>query len=371
MTIRVLAIGNNVTTQDDHRALIASLATSAGAISNRDGLFPSSPSPATLSNVSAMVVGVGAFRAIVAISGPDALVNSDSTINLTFDPGEAGVTRTDRIILRIYNNASDGSGRNEAAVEYLKGQSSGSATALPANSLLLWEIPVPAGASSGNGGINFTGIAVDKRVYTAAAGGVVIVTNLSEVVNPYKGMVVYNQGTNFLYIYDGSQWRGKGQMAVASFSNLSNISNPEDGTVAWVRDLDIMYVYNGTVWEPVSRITVTNAQLASIGGPYEGLKAYVTDTKLEYTYTGGSWVRDRIIKNGETTITSGGFRTVTFGYTFPSPPAVFVTAKTGASSQLLPTFMVTSITTTQCSIRVDVTGGSTTEAVPIMWMATV
>lgn len=253
MAIRVLGVGNSNVNQEDHRSLIAQLTHPAGAISNRAGLFPSNPDPAVLTNVSAMVVGVGPMRAVVQVSGPDCVVNSDTQINVTFDPGEAGVTRTDRIILRVYNDASDGSGRNEAVVEYLKGQTSGAATAVPSGALLLWEIPVPAGASSGGGGINFTSIAVDKRVYTTAAGGIIPVASTPDLVstfnNPYDGMPSYVKSTDIIYVYDGSNWRPKSQISVSSAASLSNVSNPEDGTIGVVRDTDRIYVYNGTDWK--------------------------------------------------------------------------------------------------------------------------
>lgn len=256
MTIRVLAVGNNNTTQADHRSLITALTQPSASNLQRAGFFPSS-NVGGLTNVSAMVVGVAGFRAIVSNSGGSGsyLVQSDAQINLTFDPGEAGVTRTDRIIVRVYNNSQDSLGLDEARVEYLKGQSSGTASALPAGSLLLWEIPVPAGASSGTGGINFTGIAVDKRVYTTAVGGVIPLDssgNLTDgtIANPYEGMMAYVKPTDILYICDGSGvWRPKGQINVSSFSALANVINPEEGTLAYTRDNDTVYLYNGGGWQ--------------------------------------------------------------------------------------------------------------------------
>lgn len=253
MAIRVLAVGNTNITQADHRNLITALTVHSNSVNHRPGLFPTNL-PAAISNLSAMVAQISAFKAIVSNpSGSGAyLVQSDSTSDVEFEPGEAGVTRTDRIIIRVYNNAQDGSGRDEAVVEYLKGQSSGSATALPNGSLLLYEVPVPAGASSGGGGINFTGIAVDKRVYTVASGGVIPVattTELNAISGPYDGMIGYVRNTGHLYVYNGTLWRPKGgALSVLTSASLSGILNPEDGTIAVTRDNDKIYVYNGTTW---------------------------------------------------------------------------------------------------------------------------
>lgn len=260
MTIRALAVGNNNTTQADHRSLVTALVNPTDAANPRPGFFPAN-AVAALTNVSAMVVGIGAFRCVVSnsLGAGYFLVQSDSQTDITFDPGEAGVTRTDRVIVKVYNDSSDGSGLSEARVEYLKGQSSGGATALPSNALLIWEFPVPAGASSGNGGINFTGIFVDKRVYTTASGGVIPVDTNSQLTdgttipNPYDGLAAYVRATDILYVYDGTLWRPKGQINVASSSNLNNVLNPEDGTIAVARDTQYSHVYDGSAWQVHSR----------------------------------------------------------------------------------------------------------------------
>ena len=289
MTIRALAVGNNNTDQVDHRSLITGLAQPSGPVGIRPGVFPSITSPASLSNVSAMVVGVGALKAIILNQSGSGqhLVQSDSTVNLTFADGESTVTRTDRIIVRVYNNDQDSSGISDAAIEYLKGQASGTATAVPNGALLLWEVPVPQGASAGGGGINFTSIAVDKRVYTTALGGVIPVasnTELAAISNPYQGMAAYAKDNNFLYVFDGSSWRIKGQASVASSANLSNIANPYDGLLATTRDTNAVYQYNGSAW-----VIVTGGT-----GPIQSKQQFLTDggttnsTSFTGTLSGGA-----------------------------------------------------------------------------------
>lgn len=255
MTIRTLAVGNNNMDQVDHRSLVTGLGQSAGAVSIRSGLFPSNPAPGALSNVSAMVVGVGALKGIVLNQSGSGqfLVQSDATINLTFDAGEASVARVDRIILRVYNVDQDGNagGVSDAAIEYLKGQSSGSASALPNGSLLLWEVSVPAGASAGGGGINFTSTAVDKRAYTTATGGIIptgAASDLASVANAYEGMAFYAKDIDVLYIHDGTSFKPRSQVNVAASANLSSVVNPYDGLLATVRDTNYIYQYDGAAW---------------------------------------------------------------------------------------------------------------------------
>lgn len=252
MTLRVLAVGNQNTDQVDHRSLVTSLTQSNGNVNHRAGLFPTN-NAATLTNVSAMVAGIGPLKAIVenpAGSG-QYLVQSDAQENVTFEDGEPVVIRTDRIILRVYNDAQDGSGQNDPVIEYLKGNSSGSPNPLPNGSLLLWDINVPAGASAGSGGINFTSAAVDRRVFTTASGGVVPVANTTElnaITNPYSGMTAYDKALSVLYVHDGANFKAKGQISVSTSSGLSGIVNPYDGLIATTKDKNEIWQHNGSAW---------------------------------------------------------------------------------------------------------------------------
>lgn len=253
MAIKVLALASASTTLTDHRILNGSMLVSSGQVSARGGVLPGATS-GDLSTVSAMVARVAPVKVVIpngvsAALGPYLLV-SDANVDITFDNGEAAVPRVDRIIARAYDNTNDGSGSTLGNIYYLKGTSGGSATALPTNSILLYEMTVPAGASSGGGGINFAN-AVDKRVYTAAQGGLFPVANLTDmnaISNPYEGMPIYRTDLDTTYIYDGTNFKPRGQISVASSATLSTIDNPWDGLLATVRDTDAIYSYNGTSW---------------------------------------------------------------------------------------------------------------------------
>lgn len=272
MAIKVLALASSVTGLTDHRILNGSMLMSAGQLAARGGVLPGATS-GNLSTVSAMVARVAPIKVVIANGvsaalGPYVLV-SDASVDITFDAGEAAVPRVDRIIARVYDNTNDGSGSTTGSVYYLKGQASGAATALPTNSLLLYEMTIPAGASSGGGGVNFAN-AVDKRVYTVANGGIPPVANntdMAAIVSPYEGMTVYRTDLDVLYVYDGTNFKCRGVPSVAASANLSGIDNPYDGLVATTRDTDALWIYSGSTWVtpkapdiPIGRLVAQAAQ---------------------------------------------------------------------------------------------------------------
>lgn len=278
MAVNVLALASGVTGLADHRGLEGSFATSGGVITTRTGLFPSTGA-ADKSTVSAMVARVAPFRAIINNSissalGPYLMI-STANVDITFADGEASVVRTDRIIARVRDNANDGSGSTAGSVEYLKGQASGAATAMPNNSMLLYQMNVPAGASAGGGGINFANM-TDSRTFTTASGGIIPVpgaTEMNAISSPYWGQAVYRTDLDCLYIWDGGNWRPKGQISVAASANLTNITNPWDGLQAVARDTNATWVYNGSTWQqpvplikPYGNLIQQSAQSVANGG---------------------------------------------------------------------------------------------------------
>lgn len=253
MAFKVLALASGVTGLADHRILNGAMLQPAGQLQVRGGVLPGQGG-LDLSTVSAMVARVNPGKVVIANTvssalGPYLLV-SDANVDITFDAGEASVPRVDRIIARTYDNVNDGSGSTVGSIYYLKGTSGGPATSLPANSLLLYEMTIPAGASAGGGGVNFAN-AVDQRLYTGSQGGMFNVANntqMAAIATPYEGMQCYRTDLDVQYIYDGTTWRPRGIANVASSANLTNINNPYDGLIAVVRDRDAAYLYNGSAW---------------------------------------------------------------------------------------------------------------------------
>lgn len=278
MAVKVLALASGVTGLADHRMLNGALLAQSGAQAARGGVIVT-PGGGDLSTVSAMVARVAGLRAVVPNSiasnlGPY-LVVSDANTDITFDAGEASVPRVDRIIIRVRDNANDGSGSTAGSVEYLKGQASGSATAMPNNSILLYEMTVPAGASVGGGGVNFAN-AVDKRSFISIHGSISPSANntaMTAIAGPYHGETTYRQDLSTFFTWDGTAWRAKGQISVASASNLSDINNPWNGLVAIARDTMRPWIYNGSAWGqpgslfvPVGHLIQQSGQSITNGG---------------------------------------------------------------------------------------------------------
>lgn len=261
MTVRVLALASGTTSLESHRLGLAPLGTPTTVLNNRSGLYPPLTS-ADLSTVSAMVAAISPFSAWIdgtstATQGGYSFT-SDAAVNITFDAGNASTTRTDRVIARIKDDPYDGSGSQVGSVEYLKGNTTtGAATTLPASSLLLWEVAVPAGASAGGGGINFSSAKTDKRVWTATNGGTIPVKDQTDrdTLTGYAGLSVYRIDLNCVETHDGTAWR-TGPIRVANEAALSGVSNAIEGNVAYVADQDILYLYEGATngWRPLNRI---------------------------------------------------------------------------------------------------------------------
>lgn len=295
MAIKVLALASGVTGLSDHRILESVLVQPAGQLNVRGGVMANVASFA-LSTVSAMVARISAGKAIIpntisSALGPYLLVN-DANVDITFDAGEAAVPRVDRVIARAYDNTNDASGFTKGDVYYLKGTSGGSATALPSNSILLYEMTIPAGASAGGGGVNFANV-VDQRIYTAASGGVFPVANntqMAAIASPYEGQVCYRTDLDILYIYDGTTWRGKGVANVASSANLTSINNPYDGQTAVTRDTDNLYVYTGSAWKRVTADfnTMATASVYESSNDTTSSATYVPGTSCGLAYVAPS-----------------------------------------------------------------------------------
>lgn len=207
MTVRVLGLKSG-TTPEDHRLGLSTFMNPYGGVLDRKSGLAYYPGSANLSTVSAMQASISPF--VAWVDGGSAPLQagypvvSDADVAITFDNGEPSVVRVDRVIVRVRDNPYDSSGVQTAAVEYLKGQTSGSATSVPPGALLLWEVNVPAGASTGSGGISFSSARVDKRIYTSGLGGVLPVPGVTErnALTPHDHMMIWRMDNRTLEIYN-------------------------------------------------------------------------------------------------------------------------------------------------------------------------
>lgn len=216
MTAHALAIASGDTAETLRQALqLFMVPSEASVLGRRTGLVPYAGS-GDLTGVSPMVGRIAPF--IGWIDGTTSSLQAgypvilDANEDLTFDPGEAGNTRVDRVVAQIEDNAYDASGFSRVRVRIVKGQAGGGANAVPASSMLLWEVTVPTGASVGGGGFTMSSARSDKRQWTGTLGGLLIVKDATDLatLTPYEGMPVYRLDAKCKQIYSNGAWRWDG-----------------------------------------------------------------------------------------------------------------------------------------------------------------
>jgi hypothetical protein len=292
MGVRVLGLASGVTTAESHRMGLNGFTMAASPLNGRSGVYPTIGG-AALATVSAMVCSIAPFNAW--IDGTNTSTQSgypfclDATVNITFDAGNASTVRTDRVIAIVRDNTYDGSGLTAGSVEYLKGNTTtGAATALPSNALLLYEVAVQAGVNAGNGGINFSTYSTRKFTWTTASGGVLPVDSQTErdaISNPWSGCTVFRTDLKAHETFDGSIWRTLGMPVVSSYANLSTISNPFTGQSAMVSGTLLGYVYSGSQWSRAPGYTVDAVALTT--NPIITAAAFSSETDIpRMTLTG-------------------------------------------------------------------------------------
>ena len=253
MTVRVLALESNVTTLESHRLGLTVFQYPSGALTGETGIRPGG---AALSSSTPMVATIAPFTAWIQGGGSTQggyAFMSDANVNITFDSGEAGNARIDRIIARVYDNTYDASGFVQGTVEYLKGQAGGAANSVPTGATLLYELSVPAGASAGGTPVNFDN-AIDKRQFTSANGGVLPVTSSSirdALTNTYDGKLIFRTDRDWIEAHNGTSWKVTNLPKVSSFANLSLITSPSTGDLAVTTDTGNVYQRFNSSWNLV------------------------------------------------------------------------------------------------------------------------
>ncbi|MCX3061873.1 hypothetical protein [Streptomyces beihaiensis] len=215
MTLQSAWLAETGQTRNDTRLAALGATTPADPVSVRSGILPGSyngqfrVSGFWMTGESAMVGRVAEGRAVIqgAISQGAYPLAMPVYTDLTFADGDAQYGRIDLVVLRVYDNAYDSSGKTEATVEIVQGTPAAAPTApaAPALSLPLYEVSVPAGTSAGTGGIAWqAGALTDLRATTVAAGG--ILPAYGDTGNgAYPGQYRDNQGV--LERWDGSAWQ--------------------------------------------------------------------------------------------------------------------------------------------------------------------
>ncbi|MTE19498.1 hypothetical protein F0L17_10245 [Streptomyces sp. TRM43335] len=192
--------------------------TPAGQLATRGGVIPGSPDGAwALSGL--YVYGQSAGMTAMVASGR-AVVQGDESAGaypvavteytpLTFADGDPNNPRIDLVVLRVYDETQDTeSGRAEAALEIVQGTPAATPKipATPRAALALAAVRVPAGASEGTGGIDWTSAVGDLRRATVAVGGIVPEEWPRDIPGSYPGQY-RDIGAGGLQRWDGTAWQ--------------------------------------------------------------------------------------------------------------------------------------------------------------------
>lgn len=279
MTVRAAWLQPTGQTREDTRAVPVGTMTPMGELTSRSGVIPGG-NPFTATGTAAMQVQIGTGRAVIQGTTAQGAypVAATAPETLTIGDGNAQFARIDSVIARVYDGMYDTEGQTLATIEIVQGEASATPTAptLPAASLRLWDITVPAGTSAGTGGINWATALADRRLYTVAVGGI----TPGQPYGRYAG-----------------QWRD---------------------------NAGVLERYSGTDWEPVIRLgNAGQLQLGDARLYRSTTNTLKTDSSLvvkTHKAYAGEVGRASVTFSSTTSHT----RTITFATPFAAPPIVFV-----------------------------------------------
>ncbi|MEU9702817.1 hypothetical protein [Streptomyces sp. NPDC047981] len=280
-------------TREDTRLTQIGATTAVNPVQVRSGILPGSYngqhrlSGFWMTGASAMTATVSEGRAVIQgdISQGVYPVTLPASEPLTFAAGNE-FNRIDLVVLKVYDPLYDGPGRNEALVEIIVGKAEPTpkAPAAPPRSLPLYEVTVPAGASAGNGGINWNTALKDLRVPVVSLGGILPVEG-PVVPGAYPGQFQDSGGA--LQRWDGGAW-------VSYPSSLGGIIPNSAGNMTasytgQYRDSagGVLQRWNGSVWRPAvpgPYFTGTNDAGWTTSTTYTPTLSETTDTPLQVNF---------------------------------------------------------------------------------------
>ncbi|GAA3374277.1 hypothetical protein GCM10020367_37540 [Streptomyces sannanensis] len=214
MNLRSSWVAETGQTREDTRLTQIGATTPANPVQALSGVLPGSHDGRSrlagfrLEGTAAMSATIHEGRAVIQGQTSQGFypVTLTSSEVVTFAAGNAQYSRIDLVVLRIYDNLYDKSSNlNEAKIEIIEGTAGPTPKppAVPALCLPLWKVTVVAGASAGNGGINWSTSVEDLRNSVVAIGGILPV---EKTVQPgaYPGQ--YQDSGGALQRWDGGAW---------------------------------------------------------------------------------------------------------------------------------------------------------------------
>ncbi|MBP0456256.1 hypothetical protein [Streptomyces montanisoli] len=218
-------------TREDTRLAPVGTMLPDGELGTRPGVIPGGD-PFAATGAGAMSLQVATGRAQVQGTAAQGAypVCLDAPEVVTFADGDAQFDRIDTVCLHVYDALFDTAGQNLAAVEVIVGSATDTPTAptLDPACLPLWDVRVPAGASAGVGGIDWTSALTDRRRYTAAVGGIVPRGALSDV-GAYDGQYADVEGLLYRWSTADDEW----QLYRAPELPVETITDGADTATGW------------------------------------------------------------------------------------------------------------------------------------------
>lgn len=207
-------------TREDTRLVSLGALTPTSPVGTRSGVLPGSYSGLhriagfTLTGVEGtMTATLSPGRAI--LQAPDTQnatgvrgaypVALTEYLTLSFAPGNALYGRIDLVVLRVHDDAYDGSHRSEAVVEIIEGTPAATpvAPAAPGLSLPLYEVAVQANAAAGANAIDWATALTGRRTATVGIGGILPV-GTDTAGGSYPGQ--YRDLNGQLQRWNGTAW---------------------------------------------------------------------------------------------------------------------------------------------------------------------
>lgn len=217
MSVYALRLENSTDTAARVRmADLLGMAPGSTALNARGGVRPGPFAADVAVTAGTMQVKVQPFLAFVpgSVSAPQGGYPfvCDSQVTITLSDGHATLGRIDTIVAQVRDNAFDASGFVDARVLVLQGTPASSPVppSLPANTIALRDVSVPAGLSAGNGGLSAGNLSTDRRTYAVALGAIAEVKDAAErdaIPAPRPGRTVFRRDTQRLETYTGTAWR--------------------------------------------------------------------------------------------------------------------------------------------------------------------
>ncbi|WP_033279988.1 hypothetical protein [Streptomyces sp. NRRL F-525] len=260
MTVRYGWLSPDGQTRADTRHTALGATTPAGPLQTRSGILPGTDDGQYRIGGLGMTGTTGTMTAVVqpgraVVQGTTTQgtfpVALDENLTITFADGDAQYGRIDLVVLRVYDDESDGSGRNEAAVETVQGTPAAVPTAppTPALALPLFQVAVPAGTSAGTGGLPWTTAITDLRTTLVSVGGILPVYNNATVAGSYRGQYQDNDTSGSLQRWSGTAWVPYPK-AIGGIAPTGALTT--GGYTGQYRDTSAgqLQRWNGTAWQP-------------------------------------------------------------------------------------------------------------------------